>query len=676
MQSLRYIQVAALALASVVAVESRVLAQRPGHGSSGGSESRGSSGGGSSAPSHSSGPSQSSAPSRPSAPPPSRSEPTYTPPSRSAPTYTPPPQRSAPTPPRNDSEPTRGVRSAPTNSGGSSEAGRPVRYTSPRTDEGARSDGPSSLRQRTAPVVDDSERGSRERRDTSRDDSIPVIRSAPRSPLSNVTIPTHTALPRFEDGLSARRSGRTAPTETRADESRRTDMTRADDARRNARRGIELPPSAVDRSSILERYKNAREESNRAQRGTTADSGPSKRIHNAREDATDSREAATAKRVHNARELERDRVGHADEKRIRNARDLALERTRSLRELAYRYPDRARNFERAGRGLSGATTVALNCGIGHSMCGLWGGWWFGNCWGFGFDDCNWNWCWWWNGCHPWSHWCWWNHPCNFGCWYFWGWAPYGYDYWYYPPPYYGPTYYTTVVEHYYDQPAATQSTTTNEQAPSANASNDSVGEGVLAETRSRAKTSTSDQALLDSLLVPGAASEAANAANEFLALGDNAFNEHRYGDAVHFYAKAVEFSPNNGTYYMILADSLFAAGDYHYAAYALRKALELAPTLAADTFDKHTIYKNDPTEFDRQLAVLELYLQDQPTDQDARLVLAANYLYGGRPAAAVDLLDQNAGAKLRDDPAGKLIYEAAKVAQFGKPADAPKSDGK
>jgi hypothetical protein len=69
--------------------------------------------------------------------------------------------------------------------------------------------------------------------------------------------------------------------------------------------------------------------------------------------------------------------------------------------------------------------------------------------------------------------------------------------------------------------------------------------------------------------------------------------------------------------------------------------------------------------------VLEQYLLTHPTDSDARLVLALNYLFGGRPAAAVDLLNLAESTSLRTELAGGLILEASKQAQYGVPAAPP-----
>jgi Flp pilus assembly protein TadD len=79
-------------------------------------------------------------------------------------------------------------------------------------------------------------------------------------------------------------------------------------------------------------------------------------------------------------------------------------------------------------------------------------------------------------------------------------------------------------------------------------------------------------------------------AQQYVALGDLAFSERRFGDAVSHYAKAIEYAPGDAVLYMLLSDALFATGDYHYSASALRKSLELEPRLVDTIVDKHAVY--------------------------------------------------------------------------------------
>lgn len=160
----------------------------------------------------------------------------------------------------------------------------------------------------------------------------------------------------------------------------------------------------------------------------------------------------------------------------------------------------------------------------------------------------------------------------------------------------------------------------------------------------------------------------------YLELGDAAFAEMRFADAVYFYARSLEFEPERGMLQLVLADALFATGDWRYAAFAIKKALRLEPNLVESPVDKHSFY-SDPQEFDRQLASLELYYKENPNDGDARLVLALNLLFGGRPEAAVKLLENSpAKAYGEIDEARSLILSSAQRARWGanKPAETAK----
>jgi tetratricopeptide (TPR) repeat protein len=157
---------------------------------------------------------------------------------------------------------------------------------------------------------------------------------------------------------------------------------------------------------------------------------------------------------------------------------------------------------------------------------------------------------------------------------------------------------------------------------------------------------------------PALAQALVRTAQQYVALGDLAFSERRFGDAVSHYAKAIEYAPGDAVLYMLLSDALFATGDYHYSASALRKALELEPRLVDTIVDKHTVYK-DPADFEKQLGYLESYVKDNFLDEDARLVLAANYLFGNKPHQAYDLLQSSFSLDVRKTPAGTLLFERA-----------------
>ncbi|MEM8714060.1 MAG: hypothetical protein AAGG01_24210, partial [Planctomycetota bacterium] len=102
------------------------------------------------------------------------------------------------------------------------------------------------------------------------------------------------------------------------------------------------------------------------------------------------------------------------------------------------------------------------------------------------------------------------------------------------------------------------------------------------------------------------------------------------------------------------------------------------PDLARNIIDKREFY-TQPDQFDRQLATLERYVEDHVLDMDARLVLAANYLFSGRPDAALALLENPFSEELRGTPEGKLLQDSAYRVMFGQPTEEPsasqQSDG-
>jgi hypothetical protein len=148
------------------------------------------------------------------------------------------------------------------------------------------------------------------------------------------------------------------------------------------------------------------------------------------------------------------------------------------------------------------------------------------------------------------------------------------------------------------------------------------------------------------------------AAEYYLTLGDRAFRSGRYADAVHHYGKAVEYSPGEGILYLILSDALFATGDYHYGAFTLRKALELDPSLVDLTVDKRSFYDR-PADLDAQMTRARTFNLQNPSDNDARLMLIANELFIGNPDAALRLLDQPESRATLETNAGILLQERA-----------------
>jgi len=364
----------------------------------------------------------------------------------------------------------------------------------------------------------------------------------------------------------------------------------------------------------------------------------------------------------------------AARKESARAAKLAEERTRVVRDAYEGNPYATPQRWSRGRTASSCHGWGLSIGFGLGLgwCNPYGWSWSSNCWPSwywnGWSNCNSYWYWWGLGgysyswlCHPFS----WNYRWNYGCWpnYRTWWPSLWVTSAWAPPVYYASAYdrEPDVVIYDYDD--------TNEivvqggrvevrQGASAGASAPvAVGESVQYDPNPGKPVDP----VVAGVLGQSGPDTAMRLVQQYLASGDAAFRESRYGDAAHHYAKAIELRPEEGVLYLVLSDALLATGDYHYGAFALRRAFDLDPTLIASDIDKHSFYR-DPREFQDQLQLLERFLAERPTDVDARLLLAVNYLFSARPELAVDLLESGSSAELRAESTGQRVLEAAKAA--------------
>lgn len=380
-------------------------------------------------------------------------------------------------------------------------------------------------------------------------------------------------------------------------------------------------------------------------------------------------------------------------KQARNAAPAREQAMEGLRSLAAANPARASALASAGAALARAQGAAVGAAV-SGVAGLHagaaiakcyeppplytncpGGYWYP--WGLGisyFDNnfglsLGWGWGWsghcgWgWGG--PWwgsPKWCWpWASP--------WAYAWYGYcQPWYaYSSP---AVVYTTVIYEEVERYDEDDTVVIVDQRDEARDVRGAAGaraddsEWVEADANAGAELLRGEAALLPRSAGVGGTAPVNSVAQRYVELGDTAFRAGRWSEAVQLYAHALEQQPGVGVLHLVLADALFATGDYHYAAFSLRRAFALDPALASAAIDKRSFY-SDPLEFDRQLARLETYVKEHPEDADARLVLAANELFGGRPQAAVQRLDGPGAAQGALDGATRTVLEAARRAQVG-----------
>ncbi|MBL8751968.1 MAG: hypothetical protein JNK15_01600, partial [Planctomycetes bacterium] len=190
------------------------------------------------------------------------------------------------------------------------------------------------------------------------------------------------------------------------------------------------------------------------------------------------------------------------------------------------------------------------------------------------------------------------------------------NYWWYPSSAYCPSYLyvpSTVV--YYETAAA---------APAEGGASSEVvvaGSSVVGSARARE-------------VGPGSEDVTRSLAAKYVELGDFYFRAARFHDAAEAYAKARSYAPDDASVHFVLADAVFAEGDWHYAAFLIEEGLRLDPTLASADTDKRSFY-GDPAAFDAQMAALQSYLDRNDYDAQAWLVRGYNLAFSRNADGAV-----------------------------------------
>ena len=156
-------------------------------------------------------------------------------------------------------------------------------------------------------------------------------------------------------------------------------------------------------------------------------------------------------------------------------------------------------------------------------------------------------------------------------------------------------------------------------------------------------------------------------------LGDFYFRDGRFADAAAAYAHARTCAPGDASLHFVLADAVFATGDYHFAAYLIGEAVRLDPAIANAETDKRLQY-GDVKLFEQQMQTLMRYVQEKPYDVMALLVLGYNLKFSGKPQDAAKAFAR----VLEIDPASvaarRFADSLAPKPPAPPPAEASKSD--
>jgi tetratricopeptide (TPR) repeat protein len=159
-------------------------------------------------------------------------------------------------------------------------------------------------------------------------------------------------------------------------------------------------------------------------------------------------------------------------------------------------------------------------------------------------------------------------------------------------------------------------------------------------------------------------------ATEFASAGEAAFKAGDYQMAVKEWRHALVEAPNNGALVLLLAQGLFATGQYDEAAGAVQHAIQTLPQdkwgLVVANYTE--LYKSN-TDFTNQLRALEAAVEKQSTPAN-QFLLGYQYGYLGYSKQAVRELDKGLKLAPKDDIARKLrAVFAAKLPADQVPAE-------
>jgi len=151
--------------------------------------------------------------------------------------------------------------------------------------------------------------------------------------------------------------------------------------------------------------------------------------------------------------------------------------------------------------------------------------------------------------------------------------------------------------------------------------------------------------------------ESSGESNEFVRQGEDALKARDYRSAVRAWRHAVVDDPRNGTTVMMLAQALFAAGEYDEAAAAAQQAMRLLPEAKwREAVSKFREFYTNTQDYSAQLSELEKAVERYPNDPSLRFELGFQYAYSGYPDLALRQLDKllelvpqdQVGRQLRD----------------------------
>jgi predicted Zn-dependent protease len=144
-------------------------------------------------------------------------------------------------------------------------------------------------------------------------------------------------------------------------------------------------------------------------------------------------------------------------------------------------------------------------------------------------------------------------------------------------------------------------------------------------------------------------------------LGDRLFRARNLKKAEERYNQAVRIAPGLALPRVRLGQVAMVRGQYGTAADCLREAETAQPGWILNAPDIQALY-GEPTEFASNVAKLESYLQANPDDRDAWLVLGAEWFLSGRTNKAADVFKRLNDPNRKSDIALSAFLDASNQA--------------
>jgi tetratricopeptide (TPR) repeat protein len=143
--------------------------------------------------------------------------------------------------------------------------------------------------------------------------------------------------------------------------------------------------------------------------------------------------------------------------------------------------------------------------------------------------------------------------------------------------------------------------------------------------------------------------------SQFVSLGEEAFQAGRYEDAIRDWQHAMVDNPNNGAVVLLMAQAMFALGQYEAAANTVQAAMQMLPESEwGNVVKNYTELYPDIQKYTDQIREAEKARDAKDDDNAVRFLLGYHFGYLNYPKQAVRELDKALDIEPQDVGAQKL----------------------